>query len=74
MYSGSAQGVTKRGINVHYYYHYLKVGNAYIHEDVVVSRCFEPSQPLKIISGLKTNFNLSLVYSAHKSLNVCMHE
>ena len=34
------------------------------------SRCFEPSQSLRIISGLKTNFNPSLSYSAYKSLNI----
>ena len=28
---------------------------------------FEPSQPRRIISGLKTNFNPSFSYSAHKS-------
>ena len=33
----------------------------------LVSRCFEPSQPLGITSGLKTNFHPSLSYSAHKS-------
>ena len=36
----------------------------------LVCRCFEPSQPLRIISGLKTNFNPSLTYSAHRSLDV----
>ena len=30
---------------------------------------FEPSRPLGIISGLKTNSNPSLSYSAHKSFN-----
>ena len=35
-----------------------------------VSCCFEPSQALGITSGLKTKFNPSLSYSAHKSLNV----
>ena len=30
---------------------------------------FEPSQPQRVTSGLKTNFNLSPGYSAHKSLN-----
>ena len=33
------------------------------------SWCFEPSQPQRIISGLKTNFNLSPSYSAQKSSN-----
>ena len=32
--------------------------------------CFQPSQPLRIISKLKTNFNPSLSYRADKSLNV----
>ena len=36
----------------------------------LVSWCFEPSQPLMITSGLKTNFSPSLTYSADKSLNV----
>ena len=35
----------------------------------LVSWCFEPSQPQRTISGLKTNFNLSPTYSAHKSSN-----
>ena len=34
----------------------------------LVSRCFEPSQPQRIKSGLNTNFNLSPSYSFHKSL------
>ena len=33
----------------------------------LVSWCFEPSQPLGITSGLKTNSKSSLRYSAHKS-------
>ena len=33
----------------------------------LVSRYFEPSQSQRITSGLKTNFNLSPSYSAHKS-------
>ena len=35
-----------------------------------VSRCFEPSQPQSIMSGLKTNFNWSPSYSFHKSWNI----
>ena len=35
----------------------------------LISWYFEPSQPEKIISGLKTNFNLFPNYSAHKSPN-----
>ena len=35
----------------------------------LVSWCFEPSQPLRVISGLKTNFSLSLSYFVHKSLD-----
>ena len=35
----------------------------------LVTWYFEPSQPQKIISGLKTNFNLSPNYSTHKSAN-----
>ena len=31
--------------------------------------CFEPSQPPRITPGLKTIFNPSLSYSAHKSLD-----
>ena len=31
----------------------------------LVSWCFEPSWPLRITSGLKTNFNPPLSYSAH---------
>ena len=31
----------------------------------LVSWYFEPSQPQRIISGLKTNFDLSSRYSAH---------
>ena len=33
-----------------------------------VSGYFEPSKPQWLISGLKTNFNLSPSYSVHKSL------
>ena len=33
-----------------------------------VSWCFEPSQPQRTASGLKTNFNLTPSYSFHKSL------
>ena len=36
----------------------------------LVSWCFEPSQPLRIIPGLTTNFNPSLSCSAYKSLDV----
>ena len=35
----------------------------------LVSWCFEPSQPQRIISGLKTNFDLSPSYSIHESLS-----
>ena len=41
-------------------------GNIFIQ---LVSWCFEPSQPQRIISGLNTNFNLSPSYSFHKSLH-----
>ena len=34
-----------------------------------VSCLFRPSQPERITSGLKTNFNLPPIYSAHKSPN-----
>ena len=34
----------------------------------VVSCCCEPSQPQRILSGLKANFNLCPSYSFHKSL------
>ena len=33
----------------------------------LVSWCFEPSQPQRIISGLNTNFTLSPRFSFHKS-------
>ena len=33
-----------------------------------VSWCFEPNQPQRITSGLRTNFNLSPCYSFHMSL------
>ena len=36
--------------------------------DWLVGWCFQPSQPLGVTSGLDTNSNLSLSYSAHKSL------
>ena len=36
---------------------------------VVVSLCFEPSQPLEVASGLNAKSNLSLSYFAHKSFN-----
>ena len=36
---------------------------------LLVSWCFEPSQLLGITSGLNTNSNLSLNYSARKSFN-----
>ena len=35
-----------------------------------VGWCFEPSQLVGVTSGLNTNFNLSLSYSAHKSYNI----
>ena len=35
--------------------------------------CFEPSQSLGAASGLNTNSNLSLSYSAHKSFNINQH-
>ena len=35
----------------------------------LVGWCFEPSQPQRAISWLKTNFNFSPSYSTHKSLN-----
>ena len=38
-------------------------------ERELVSCCIEPSQPKRIISGLKTNFNLSPTYSFHQSLH-----
>ena len=34
----------------------------------LVRWCFEPSQPQRILSGLKTNFNLAPSYSFRKSL------
>ena len=36
----------------------------------LVNWCYEPSQPLGVTSGLNTNSNLSLSYSAHKSFNI----
>ena len=42
-----------------------------IHEEgFIVSWCFEPCQPLEVTSGLNTNSDLSLSYSAHKSSNI----
>ena len=38
-------------------------------EDNLVRWCSEPSQPQRIISGLKTNFCLFLSYSVQKSQN-----
>ena len=38
-------------------------------EEKFVCLCFEPSQPQRIMSGLKTNFNLSPCYCACKSSN-----
>ena len=35
----------------------------------LVSWYFEPSQPQRVTSWLKTMFNLSPIYSAHKSSN-----
>ena len=35
-----------------------------------VSWCLEPSQTLRVTSGLNTNSNLSLSYSAHKSFDI----
>ena len=45
----------------------------YVHVQMtwlLASWCFQPSQPLRIISELKTIFSPSLTYSANKSLNV----
>ena len=36
----------------------------------LVSWCFEPSQPLGVTSGLNTNSDLFLSYSAHESPNI----
>ena len=36
---------------------------------MLVSWYFEPSQPQRITSGLKTMFSLFPIYSAHKSSN-----
>ena len=36
---------------------------------ILIRWYFEPSRTQRIISGLKTNFNLSPTYSAHKSSN-----
>ena len=51
--------------------HYTSTDNikiaAIMMEFLFTSWYFEPSQPLWIISGLKTNFYPSLSYSAHKS-------
>ena len=35
-------------------------------DDELVSWCFEPSQPQRITSGLKTNFSLSPSYSLNR--------
>ena len=51
-----------------------KVNKKYTDRQTVISWLFffflESSQPLRITSGLKTNFSPSLTYSAHKSLNI----
>ena len=39
------------------------------HRILLVSWCFEPSQPQRITSGLNTSFILSPSYSFHKSLH-----
>ena len=44
---------------------YLKILSGY---SQLVSKCFEPSQPQRITSGLNTNSSLSPSYSFHKSL------
>ena len=40
---------------------------------MLVSWWFVPSHPLRIISGLKTNLNLTLSYFAHKSFNLLFY-
>ena len=51
----------------------LPIGNKVVSEGVSVAEeriswCFEPNQPQRITSGLKTNFGVSQSYSFHKSL------
>ena len=46
-----------------------KMGNQWEEVSWLVTWCFEPSQPQKITSGLKTNFSQSPRYLFHKSLN-----
>ena len=47
--------------------HILLLGFVACKYDLLVSRCFEPSQPHRITSGLNTNFTLSPSYSFHNS-------
>ena len=65
MYSGSLLGSTAEGkILLHTKrFYYTVVGNQ------LVSWYFEPSQPQRVTSWLKTSFNLSPIYSARKSSN-----
>ena len=50
----------------------LKSSSSLSHKWVsyLVTSCFEPIQPLGVTSGLNTNSNLSLIYSAHTSFNI----
>ena len=47
---------------------FLFIGNKNRVSYYVFSWCFEPSQPQRITSGLKTNFNISPIYLFRKSL------
>ena len=49
---------------------YWRVKKRPIKENLFVCWCFKPSQLPGVTSGLNTNFNLSLCYSAHKSFNI----
>ena len=50
--------------------HFLRSKKTHRHSgNYLVSGCFEPCQPQRIISGLKTYFNPSPSYSAYKLLN-----
>ena len=48
---------------------FLSYTSRFPEQDFVVGWYIEPSQPQRITSGLKTNFNLSPSYSAYKSSN-----
>ena len=52
---------------------FFVAGAAEMSVSLLVSWCFEPSQPLGVTWGLNTNSNLYLGYSAHKSFHTHTH-